>query len=412
MSASHIQHPAEGTPIQTLEYGKLDISNQPIIPYIEGDGVGAEITASMLRTLDHVIKKTYQGERQIHWMEIYAGEKATRIYDEDTWLPQETLDAINQYRVAIKGPLTTPIGQGRQELDLYVCQRPVTWFKGVPSPVHTPENVDMVVFRENSEDIYAGIEWEANSPGAKKIIDYLQNEMNVDRIRYTDECGIGVKPVSRKGSQRLIRAAIEYAIRNDRHSVTLVHKGNIMKFTEGAFRKWGIELAESEFGAVYHGTEKKYTFTNPNTGREIELKECICDAFLQNILLKPQEYDVIATLNLNGDYVSDALAACVGGIGISPGANINYRDGKAIFEATHGTAPDIAGKDIVNPCSLILSGEMLLRYLGWTEAADQLLHAINTTLQNRTVTADFAMLMNDATTLSCSAFTDALIKNI
>ena len=420
MSASHIQHPTEGTPIQTLEYGKLDISNQPIIPFIEGDGVGAEITASMLRTLDHVVQKTYQGERQIHWMEIYAGEKATRIYGEDTWLPQETLDAINHYRIAIKGPLTTPIGQGRrslnvtlrQELDLYVCQRPVTWFKGVPSPVHTPEKVDMVVFRENSEDIYAGIEWEANSTGAKKIIDYLQNEMKVDRIRYTDECGIGVKPVSRKGSQRLIRAAIEYAIRNDRRSVTLVHKGNIMKFTEGAFRKWGIELAESEFGAVYHGTEKKYTFTNPNTGREIELKECICDAFLQNILLKPQEYDVIATLNLNGDYVSDALAACVGGIGISPGANINYRDGKAIFEATHGTAPDIAGKDIVNPCSLILSGEMLLRYLGWTEAADQLLQAINTTLQNRTVTADSAMLMNDATPLSCSAFTEALIENM
>ena len=420
MTPSKIEHPTHGAPIEIHSYSKLNVPDHPIIPFIAGDGVGPEITLAMKRTLDTLIQQTYNGTRHIQWLEIYAGEKAAHLYGDDHWLPQETLDTINQYRIAIKGPLTTPIGKGRrslnvtlrQELDLYVCQRPVTWFKGVPSPVRNPEQVDMVVFRENSEDIYAGIEWEADSPGAQKIIHFLQNEMDVNRIRYPQECGIGVKPVSRKGSQRLIRAALEYAIRNDRQSVTLVHKGNIMKFTEGAFRQWGIDLAEKEFGAVYHGTEKCYTFTNPNTGREIILKDCICDAFLQNILLKPQEYDVIATLNLNGDYVSDALAACVGGIGISPGANINYRDGKAIFEATHGTAPDIAGQDIVNPCSLILSGEMLLRYLGWTEAADRLLQAINTTIQNRTVTADFALLMEDATPLSCSAFTDQLIEKL
>ena len=420
MVKSYLKHPTEGVPIETLEYGKINVPNNPIIPFIEGDGVGPEISQSMIKTINEVVKKTYTDERKITWMEIYAGEKANLIYGGDTWLPKETIDCINQYKIAIKGPLMTPTGPGRrslnvslrQQLDLYVCQRPIKWFSGVPSPVHSPEKVDMVVFRENSEDIYAGIEWEAESSGAKKIIKYLQDEMKVNQIRYTDECGIGIKPVSRKGSQRLIRAAIEYAIKNDRKSVTLVHKGNIMKFTEGAFHAWGIELAKAEFGAVYHGTEKKYIFNNPNTGREIELKDCICDAFLQNILLKPNEYDVIATLNLNGDYVSDALAACVGGIGISPGANINYHDGKAIFEATHGTAPDIAGKNIVNPCSLILSGEMLLRYLGWTEAADKLLSAIDKTIQSRKVTSDFAMLMNEAIPLSCSEFTDVLISNI
>jgi isocitrate dehydrogenase len=420
MSTSKINPPPHGSPISLDSTGKLIIPDQPIIPFIEGDGVGPEITASMIQVLNAAITKSYGDQRAIAWMEIYAGEKAHTLYGDDTWLPEETLAAINEYKIAIKGPLTTPVGGGRrslnvtlrQKLDLYVCQRPVKWFHGVPSPVRNPESVDMVVFRENSEDIYAGIEWAADSPEAKQVISFLQTEMGVNNIRYPDECGLGVKPVSRRGSQRLIRAAIEYAIQNDRKSVTLVHKGNIMKFTEGAFRQWGIDLAEREFGAVYHGKEKTYVFTNPNTGRVIHLKECICDAFLQNILLKPQEYDVIATLNLNGDYVSDALAACVGGIGISPGANINYHEGKAVFEATHGTAPDIAGKDLVNPCSLILSGEMLLRYLGWTEAADALLHAVDTTIQNRTVTSDFAMLMEDTTPLSCSAFSEALISNL
>ena len=420
MSTSKINPPQHGSPITLDSTGKLVIPDHPIIPFIEGDGVGPEITTSMIQVLNAAIQKSYGDQRAIAWMEIYAGEKANTLYGEDTWLLEETLEAINAYKIAIKGPLTTPVGGGRrslnvtlrQNLDLYVCQRPVKWFHGVPSPVRNPELVDMVVFRENSEDIYAGIEWAADSPEAKQVISFLQNEMGVNNIRYPDECGLGVKPVSRRGSQRLIRAAIEYAIQNDRKSVTLVHKGNIMKFTEGAFRQWGIDLAEREFGAVYHGKEKNYAFTNPKTGRVIHLKECICDAFLQNILLKPQEYDVIATLNLNGDYVSDALAACVGGIGISPGANINYHEGKAVFEATHGTAPDIAGKDLVNPCSLILSGEMLLRYLGWTEAADALLHAVDLTIQNRTVTSDFAMLMEDTTPLSCSAFTEALISHL
>ena len=420
MNYKKITKPSAGQKITVEEYGRLSVPDQPIIPFIEGDGVGAEITQAMLKILDAAIEKAYAGKRKIQWMEIFAGEKATTIYDKDTWLPAETLDAINQYRVAIKGPLCTPVGGGRrslnvtlrQDLDLYVCQRPVKWFHGVPSPVHHPDRVDMVVFRENSEDIYAGIEWAAESDDAKKVINFLRDEMGVTNIRFPEDSGIGVKPVSRSGSQRLIRAAIEYAIHNHRKSVTLVHKGNIMKFTEGAFRQWGIELAEQEFGAVYHGTEKVYKLTNPTSGETIILKDCICDAFLQNILLKPQDYDVIATLNLNGDYVSDSLAACVGGIGISPGANINYRDGMAVFEATHGTAPDIAGQDKVNPCSLVLSGEMMLRYLDWVEAADLVLNAVDQTIRDKTVTADFAHMMQDATWLSCSEFADAVVSNL
>ncbi len=410
----------EGEKITMREYGHLNVPDKPIIPYIEGDGVGPEITAAMIKIIDAAVNKAYGSQRKIQWMEIYAGEKANDVYGADTWLPNETLQAIDDYRVAIKGPLTTPVGGGRrslnvtlrQQLDLYACQRPVKWFNGVPSPVHNPELVDMVVFRENSEDIYAGIEWAEGSPEVQKVIDFLQSEMGVSNIRFPEDSGIGIKPVSKSGSQRLIRAAIEYAIHNNRKSVTIVHKGNIMKFTEGAFLKWGIELAEEEFGAVFHGTEKVYTIVNPHTGEDVVVKDCICDAFLQNILLKPQDYDVIATLNLNGDYASDALAACVGGIGISPGANINYQDGKAVFEATHGTAPDIAGKNKANPCSLILSGEMLLRYLPWSEAADLVLQAVDTTIRNKTVTADFAYLMEDATLLSCSEFADSVVANM
>ena len=420
MSYEKIKIPTAGDKITMLEYGHLDVPNHPVVPFIEGDGVGPEITAAMLKIINAAVEKSYGNDRKIEWMEIYAGEKANTIYGDDTWLPAETLQAVEEYRVAIKGPLTTPTGGGRrslnvalrQELDLYVCQRPVKWFRGVPSPVHHPHLVDMVVFRENSEDIYAGIEWAEGSPEVQKVIDFLQNEMGVKNIRFPEDSGIGIKPVSKSGSQRLIRAAIEYAIHNNRESVTIVHKGNIMKFTEGAFLQWGLELAEEEFGAVYHGTEKVYKITNPHSGEEIVLKDCICDAFLQNILLKPQDYDVIATLNLNGDYASDALAACVGGIGISPGANINYRDGKAIFEATHGTAPDIAGEDKVNPCSLVLSGEMMLRYLTWTEAADLVLQAVDSTIKKKTVTGDFAHMMEDATWLSCSEFADAVVANM
>jgi len=420
MSYERIQVPATGEKITMLDYGHLLVPNTPIIPFIEGDGVGPEITKAMIQVVDAAVEKSYGGEKKIHWMEIYAGEKANALYGEDTWLPEETLAAIDEYRVAIKGPLTTPIGGGRrslnvtmrQKLDLYVCQRPIRWFSGVPSPVRNPDQVDMVIFRENSEDIYAGIEWAAESKEAIQVIDFLQNEMGVKNIRFPEDSGIGVKPVSRSGSQRLIRAAIEYAIHNHRKSVTLVHKGNIMKFTEGAFRQWGFELAEEEFGAVFHGKEEVYKLINPHSGEEIVVKDCICDAFLQNILLKPQDYDVIATLNLNGDYVSDALAACVGGIGISPGANINYRDGKAVFEATHGTAPDIAGQNKVNPSSLILSAEMMLRHMEWDDAADRVIDATEKTIEQKRVTGDFYRLMDDATLLSCSAFARAVISNM
>ena len=399
--------------------GKLTVPNNPVIPFIEGDGVGSEVTSSMIKIVNYAVEKSYDKKRYIDWMEIYAGEKANAIYKEDIWLPQETLDAIKHYKVAIKGPLTTPTGGGqrslnvrlRQELDLYVCQRPIKWFEGVPSPVITPELVNMTVFRENSEDIYSGIEWPFNSVEVKKVISFLQNEMDIKNIVDSENCGIGIKNMSSLGSKRLIKAALNYAIEHNRSSVTVVHKGNIMKYTEGAFLKWGIELIEKEYNGYYDKNNKYYKFKNPRNNNEIIFKDCICDAFLQNILLKPKEYDVIATTNLNGDYVSDSLAACVGGIGISPGANINYLTGEAVFEATHGTAPDIAGKNIVNPSSLILSAEMLLRYLGWHDAADKIMNAIEKVIKQKTVTADFAYQMDNAKLCSCTEFTDLIIKN-
>ena len=399
--------------------GKLTVPNNPVIPFIEGDGVGSEVTSSMIKIFKYAVEKSYDKKRCIDWMEIYAGEKANAIYKEDIWLPQETLDAIKHYKVAIKGPLTTPTGGGqrslnvrlRQELDLYVCQRPIKWFEGVPSPVITPELVNMTVFRENSEDIYSGIEWPFNSVEVKKVISFLQNEMDIKNIVDSENCGIGIKNMSSLGSKRLIKAALNYAIEHNRSSVTVVHKGNIMKYTEGAFLKWGIELIEKEYNGFYDKDNKYYKFKNPRNNNEIIFKDCICDAFLQNILLKPKDYDVIATTNLNGDYVSDSLAACVGGIGISPGANINYLTGEAVFEATHGTAPDIAGKNIVNPSSLILSAEMLLRYLGWHDAADKIMNAIEEVIKQKTVTADFAYQMDNAKLCSCTEFTDLIIKN-
>ena len=399
--------------------GKLTVPNNPVIPFIEGDGVGSEVTSSMIKIVNHAVEKSYDKKRCIDWIEIYAGEKANAIYKEDIWLPQETLDAIKRYKVAIKGPLTTPTGGGqrslnvrlRQELDLYVCQRPIKWFEGVPSPVITPELVNMTVFRENSEDIYSGIEWPFNSVEVKKVISFLQNEMDIKNIIDSENCGIGIKNMSSLASKRLIKAALNYAIEHNRSSVTVVHKGNIMKYTEGAFLKWGIELIEKEYNGFYDKDNKYYKFINPRNNNEIIFKDCICDAFLQNILLKPKDYDVIATTNLNGDYVSDSLAACVGGIGISPGANINYLTGEAVFEATHGTAPDIAGKNIVNPSSLILSAEMLLRYLGWHDAADKIMNAIEKVIKQKTVTADFAYQMDNAKLCSCTEFTDLIIKN-
>ena len=417
---SLINSPKNGSPVSISKNGLIDIPDNPIIPFIEGDGVGAEISASMIKVVNYAVKKSYENKRYISWLEIYAGEKANQIYKEDLWLPQETLDLINKYKIAIKGPLTTPTGGGkrslnvmlRQKLDLYVCQRPVKWFEGVPSPVITPQKVNMTVFRENSEDIYSGIEWPYDSIEAKKVIEFLQNEMGITNILNPEECGIGIKNISSLGSKRLIKAAVDYAVEHDRSSVTIVHKGNIMKYTEGAFLKWGIELIKDSYSAEYDEKNKYFKFKNPKTNKDIIFKDCICDAFLQNILLKPSDYDVIATPNLNGDYVSDSLAACVGGIGISPGANINYVSGKAIFEATHGTAPDIAGKNIVNPSSLILSAEMLLRYIGWNEAADAIMNGIENVIKQKTVTADFAYQMEDAHLCSCSEFTDMIIKNI
>ena len=402
-----------------ISNNQLIIPNEPIIPYIEGDGVGPEISKSMISIINAAVKSCYGNQKKIHWFEIYAGEKANKIYKEEVWLPNETVDAINEYKIAIKGPLTTPVGGGqrslnvrlRQILDLYVCQRPVSWFKGVPSPITEPEKIDMVIFRENSEDVYSGIEWPFDSDEQKKLMSFLQKEMKVTSILNPEECGLGLKNVSRTGSKRLIRSAIEYAINNDRSSVTLVHKGNIMKFTEGAFLNWGFDLAKEEFGATYDEVNKIYKIKNPNTNNDIIVKDCICDAFFQNILLKPDQYDVIATLNLNGDYLSDALAACVGGIGISPGANINYKTGTAVFEATHGTAPDIAGKNIANPSSLVLSGAMLLEYIGWKEAGSLIISSIGKTIKNKTVTADFAYQMENAELLSCSEFTKAVIEN-
>ena len=420
MPYAKIIRPADGADITLSADGALVVPSNPIIPFIEGDGTGPDITRAAMTVWNAAVEKAYGGTRRIAWMEVYAGEKANAVYGPGTWLPQETLDAIRAQLVAIKGPLTTPVGGGfrslnvtlRQELDLYVCLRPVRWFKGVPSPVRHPELTDMVVFRENTEDIYAGIEWKSGSPEAKKVIAFLQGEMGVRKIRFPETSAIGIKPVSSEGTERLVRAAIRYAIDNDRKSVTLVHKGNIMKFTEGGFRDWGYALAAREFGAKPIGEGPWMSFANPRTGREIVVKDCICDAFLQQILTRPAEYDVIATLNLNGDYASDALAACVGGIGIAPGGNINFATGAAIFEATHGTAPKYAGLDKVNPGSLILSGEMMLRYIGWNEAADLVLRAMDAVIAAKTVTYDFARLMEGATEVKCSAFGQALADAI
>ncbi len=406
--------PAEGEKI-TLTDGKLHVPDNPIICFIEGDGTGVDIWAASQPVLDAAVAKAYGGQRKIAWMEVYAGDKANHVYGEVIWLPQETLDAIDEYIVAIKGPLTTPVGGGirsinvalRQRLDLYACVRPVQYFSGVPSPVKQPELVDMVIFRENTEDIYAGIEWEAYSEGAVKVIDFLRREMGVSKIRFPDSSGIGVKPVSEEGTGRLVRAAIQYAIDNKRRTVTLVHKGNIMKFTEGAFMGWGYKVAAQEFGATPLDGGPWHVLPNG-----IVVKDMIADAMLQQILTRPAEYDVLATLNLNGDYISDALAAQVGGIGIAPGANINYVTGRAVFEATHGTAPKYAGLDKVNPSSVILSGEMMLRHLGWNEAADLIIRAMETTFSQKVVTYDFARLMEGATEVKCSQFGQALISNM
>jgi isocitrate dehydrogenase len=418
MANSHIKIPTGGEKIRVNPDRSLEVPNNPIIPYIEGDGIGIDITPVMCAVVDAAVDKAYGGTRKIHWMEIFAGEKSTRTYGEDIWLPEETLAAVKDYVVSIKGPLTTPVGGGirslnvtlRQELDLYVCLRPVRYFTGTPSPLKAPEHTDMVIFRENSEDIYAGIEWQEGTPAAKKVIDFLQKEMGVTKIRFPETSGIGVKPVSREGTERLVRKAIQYAIDNDRASVTLVHKGNIMKFTEGAFKQWGYDLAKAEFGAVEIGGGPWCSFKNPRTGSEILVKDVIADAFLQQILLRPKDYDVIATLNLNGDYISDALAAQVGGIGMAPGANLS--DTVAMFEATHGTAPKYAGKDQVNPSSLILSGEMMLRHMGWTEAADLVISGVEGAIAAKTVTYDLERLMEGATKLSCSGFGEAVIAGM
>ncbi len=418
MPYQHIEVPESGEKITANSDNSLNVPDQPIIPFIEGDGIGVDITPVMRKVIDAAVEKAYGGSRKLHWMEIYAGEKANAVYGENTWLPDETLDAIRDFLIAIKGPLTTPVGGGirslnvalRQELDLYVCQRPVQYFEGTPSPLKEPEKTDMVIFRENSEDIYAGIEWEAGSDEVKKVIDFLQQEMGVTKIRFPESSGIGVKPVSRDGTRRLVRKAIQYAIDNNRPSVTLVHKGNIMKFTEGAFKSWGYELAVDEFGAEPLDGGPWHHFKNPKTGEQIIVKDVIADAFLQQILLRPEEYDVIATLNLNGDYISDALAAQVGGIGIAPGANLS--DTIGLFEATHGTAPKYAGKDQVNPGSLILSAEMMLRHMGWTEAADLVIKAIGAAIKSKNVTYDFHRLMEGATKVSCSGFGEEMIKRM
>ncbi len=401
----------------TVANGRLTVPSDPVICFIEGDGTGPDIWRASRKVFDAAVAKAYGGSKKINWFEVYAGEKANTIYGENTWLHDDTLEAIKEYVVAIKGPLTTPVGKGirsinvtlRQLLDLYVCLRPVQYFAGVPSPVKHPELVDMIIFRENTEDIYAGIEWRAGTPEAKKVIAWLQSEMGVKKIRFPESSSIGIKPVSQEGTERLVRAAILYAIANKRKSVTLVHKGNIMKFTEGGFRDWGYELAKREFSKEIVSWEE--CGGNPPAGK-ILIKDVIADAFLQQILTRPAEYDVIATLNLNGDYISDALAAQVGGIGIAPGANINYQNGYAVFEATHGTAPKYAGLDKVNPGSLILSGEMMLRYLGWTEAADLIVKGLNRSIQAKTVTYDFARLMEGAKEIKCSEFGEAIIKNM
>jgi len=406
-----------GTPV-TMNNGALVVPNDPVIHYIEGDGIGVDITPVMTAVVDAAVAKAYGGEKSIVWREVLAGEKAFNATGE--WLPQATLDAMKSGLVSIKGPLTTPVGGGirslnvalRQKLDLYACVRPVRWYDGTPSPVKAPGDVDMIIFRENSEDVYAGIEWEAGSEGVKRVIEFLQNEMGVDKIRFPETSGIGIKPVSQEGTARIVRAAIQYAIDNDKPSVTLVHKGNIMKFTEGGFRDWGYALAQDEFGAEPLDGGPWCTLTNPKSGNSIVIKDVIADAMLQQIITRPAEYSVLATMNLNGDYISDALAAQVGGIGIAPGANINYDTGISIFEATHGTAPKYAGQDKVNPGSLILSAEMMLRHMGWTEAADLIVKGMEGAISSKTVTYDFERLMDDATLLSCSAFGEAMIAHM
>lgn len=408
---------ANGQAITLNQDGSLNVPNNPIIPFIEGDGIGVDVTPAMRLVIDAAVSKAYGTARKIDWLEIYAGEKANQIYGENTWLPAETLNAIKQYHIAIKGPLMTPVGGGirslnvtmRQELDLYNCLRPVRYYDGTPSPVKHPEFVDMVIFRENSEDIYAGVEWQAGSAEVDKVLTFLRNEMGVKKIRFTEQCGIGIKPVSKEGTQRLVRSALQYVIDNDRRSLTLVHKGNIMKFTEGAFKEWGYQVA-LEFGAEMIDNGPWHKLKNPKTGREIIIKDCIADAFLQEVLLHPKDYDVIATLNLNGDYISDALAAQVGGIGISPGANIGVET--AIFEATHGTAPKIAGQNKANPSSIILSGEMMLRHLGWTEAADLVVKAVAKTIANKTVTLDLAETLENAKLRSTMEYAQDIVSNM
>ena len=418
MGYEHIAVPSTGTKISVAEDGTLNVPDKPIIPFIEGDGIGVDITPVMLKVVDAAVRKAYGRHRAIAWMEIYAGEKSLDVYGPDEWLPEETLTAMREFLVGIKGPMTTPVGGGirslnvalRQHLDLYVCQRPVRWLQGVPSPVKAPEKTDMVIFRENTEDIYAGVEWEAGSAEADKVISFLRNDMDVQKIRFTENCGIGVKPISVAGTERLVRKAIQYAIAEGRSSVTFVHKGNIMKFTEGAFKDWGYRLAAKEFGAIPLDGGPWHQIVFPETERRIVIKDMIADAMLQQILTRPDEYDVIATMNLNGDYLSDALAAQVGGIGIAPGANIG--DTVALFEATHGTAPKYTAQDKVNPGSLILSAEMMLRHLGWREAADLVVQGMEGAISEKTVTYDFERLMTGATLLKCSEFGDAIIEKM
>ena len=414
MKYKNIITPKAGEKISFDKNGKINVPDNPIIPFIEGDGIGTDISPATIKVVDHAVKTAYGDKRKIEWMEIYCGEKSVKTYGDDVWMPDETIAAIKEFSVAIKGPLTTPIGGGirslnvalRQKLDLYLCQRPIKYFEGVPSPVRYPQNTDMIVFRENSEDIYTGIEFAADSEEAKKIIDFLTNEMGVENLRFENNCGIGVKNISKEGTERLVRKAIDYAIDHDRASVSIVHKGNIMKFTEGAFKKWAYDLAEREYGATSLDGGEWMSFVNPNTKKQIILKDIITDNFLQQILIRPLDYDVIATMNLNGDFISDALAAKVGGLGLAPGANIG--DKVALFEATHGTAPKYAGQDKVNPSSLILSAEMMMRYLGWTEAADNILKGVTWAIKNKLVTYDLERLMKDATLLKCSEYADEI----
>ena len=418
MKYQHIKIPESGAKISVNEDFTLNVPDQPIIPFIEGDGIGADITPVMQKVVNAAVAKAYNGDKEIQWMEIYAGEKSTKVYGADVWMPEETMDALKEFAVSIKGPLTTPVGGGirslnvtmRQELDLYTCLRPIRYYEGTPSPVREPEKTDMVIFRENSEDIYAGIEWEAGTEEVKKVIAFLQDEMGVTKIRFPESSGIGVKPVSKSGTERLVRKALQYAIENDKPSVTLVHKGNIMKFTEGGFKQWGYDLAKSEFGASELNGGPWLSFKNPNTGNDIIVKDVIADAFLQNILLHAEDYDVVATLNLNGDYISDALAAQVGGIGIAPGANLS--DTIGLFEATHGTAPPIAGLNKANPGSIILSAEMMLRHIGWKDAADLIVKALSGAIAAKKVTFDFSSQMENAEEVSCSEFGDHMISHM